>query len=370
MKITDVRVLCFRQYLEYPIRSALGEWKHRNAMNIVIETNEGIFGLGETFVNFPQWSHFERKATVLEGVRSLLIGLNPLNISHIHETLERILIRIGTQWGAAGIMYQVLSGVDIALWDIKGKWENVSVHKLLGGTKKTVPVYSTGLDPYTLEEGVRVGKEKNIKWYKLKIGFGIEKDKTALSQLQALVGNDGKIAVDANQAWDLCDARYYFSLLEEAEVLWLEEPLLASDYEGLVQLRKETALPIASGENLYGRDFKRHMDDGLIDFIQPDVTKCGGITSMLRIAELAEQYSLAFCPHFFGNGIGMAATLQIMQACQATIFEYADMHCPLRDDLFTGLAAVENGQIAIPNGSGLGVSLRTDMIEQYRFDPY
>ena len=145
---------------------------------------------------------------------------------------------------------------------------------------------------------------------------------------------------------------------------------MADHVEDLEVLVRKTGMRIAGGENLYGADFERHLAKGLLRVCQPDVTKCGGITEFLKVAQLAHQYGVDVVPHFLANGVGYAATMQVMNASGAHIMEYDHGDNPMKDTCVLGTYPVVNGRVKVPKGPGLGVSLCEEEIRKYVFHPY
>ncbi len=372
MRITDVQTICMRvPYAEdQRVKSALGTWNHRNGMFLLIHTDEGITGLGEIFSNFPQWSHYEKEASVHQGLKPMLLGEDPLDISGIRERVVSRLERIGLQWGGIGIANQILSGLDIALWDIRGKVEGKPIFSLLGQSTQRVKVYCSGLGPDHVVENAQRLLNQGVSAFKLKIGMDRQRDFQNLTDLRRLIGPDRLMMADANQGWDLKTALEMAPLLEEFDLYWVEEPLRADDVKGLEVLAEKTSMRIAGGENLYGEDFERHLSRGWFKVCQPDVTKCGGITRMMEIAKTAEKYGVEVEPHFFANGVGYAATMQVMDAIGAKIMEYDHGKNPMKDTCIVGAGAVENGSVPVPQDPGLGIRLNEEEIAKYRFIPY
>lgn len=374
MKIVDIKTICLK--VPFPpgvvIKGAVETWYHRNGMFLLVETDEGVTGIGEIWCNCPQWSHYEKEITVHQGLKPYVIGLNPLDIDGTFAAVETKMKRLGSQWGAYGVMHHVLSGFDVALWDIKGKVTGKPICELLGSkADKPITVYCSGLGPKNVVANAEIMMNQGVTHFKMRMGMNETVDIQNLKELRNLLGDDRKIMVDANQGWTLDQALKMIKILKEYDVDWVEEPLVAGDIEGLEALRKQTDIKIASGENFYGYDFERHFQRGLIDICQADVTKCGGITEILRIAKSAKKNGIEMAPHFLGNGLGLASTLQIMNAIDALYLEYDSEKNPMIYDCVQGIPRMqEGGVIYAPEKSGLGVALNDEKIEEYRFIPY
>lgn len=351
-------------------KNALGTWNHRNGMFLLVDTDEGVVGVGEIWSNFPQWSHYEKEATVHQGLKPLVLGMDPLDIQAIWDGPGKILNRIGLQWGAVGIVSQVMSGLDIALWDICGKVQGKPLCSLLGREPGELPVYCSGLGPNNVVEDARRLMDQGVDSFKLKIGMDRDRDLKNLRDLRGLIGDKRRLLVDVNQGWDLKTALEMAPILESMGLYWVEEPLVANDMEGLHVLRERTDLRISGGENLYGGMFRQYMSQGLFHVCQPDITKCGGITGFLKVTECAASYGVEIVPHFFGNGVGYAATIHAARAKGVKLMEHDCSHNPMRDDCVQGLGPIHKGGVPIPTKPGLGIDLVEDKIDAYRFSPY
>lgn len=369
MKIKDVKTIPLRVPLKNEIVSSLGSWKHRNGMFVLIETDTDLTGIGETWINFPSWGQYERQATILEGIKPLLIGEDPENISALRNKINKKLERIGLQWGAVGVMSQAISGIDIALWDLKGKLLGKPICELLGGKPYDVPIYASALGPNNVEEDAKRYLDKGVKAFKLKIGIDKVTDKKNIKDLRKLIGDDNQLMVDANQAWTVEESLEMIEYLNEYNIYWLEEPIRADDFLGTKQVKNEGGIKVAVGENIYGYTaFKNILNMQAVDILQPDITKCGGISDMVPLCQMLPSWGVDWAPHFLSNGVGLAATLQVMGAVPGgLILEYDHNYNEMRDECVTGLGEIRDGKLRVPEGPGLGVDLNWEAIERYRF---
>lgn len=370
LKITDVSTVVLKAPLgERKVRMSFGHMDERSTLLVLVKTDSGLVGVGESWINFPSWGAEERVATIHHGLRPLLIGEDALNISGIWNRLWRNLNRLGLQWGALGPIYQATSGVDIALWDLVGKMLNVPLYKLLGGADSVhVPAYASGINPDNAEHDAVKAVEQGFSRIKLKVGFGRDVDMRNVAAIRRAVGDGVKIAVDANQAWSRSEARKMAGLLAEFDVEWLEEPIPCDDREGLKDLRRESSVPLAAGENTYGvKNFVQLLTDGAVDIIQPDVTKVGGLTEARTILHLARTYGVPFCPHFFGSAVGLAASAHLFASSPGGIAVEVDVNPnPLRERLLEEPLRIVDGELYLPDGPGLGVTLRAQTVDKYR----
>lgn len=370
MKIIDVKLIPLRYPLKEPIRLAWGEMTHRQFALIQIETDEGITGIGETSVNFPVWSIVERKATVEQGIKPLLLGEDPLCIERLWEKMYRSLIRLGLLWGKGAIM-QAISGADIALWDIAGKALGAPVFRLLGGLyQERIKLYATGFSLKEPAEGAARCVEQGYRAVKLRIGFDPERDVENVRAVREAIGDDVQLMVDANMAWDRRLAIDMAERLEEFNLYWLEEPVRCDDLEGMAAVAAATKTPIAAGENAFGRrDFKALLTARAADIIMPDVTRSGGLTECRKICSLASAWGISYSPHHYGSDVGFAASLHLLASTPGGLIMLRDVSPTLlREEVLLEPLKIEGGYAEVPQGPGLGVELNEEIISRFTFE--
>lgn len=370
MKITDVKFIPLRYPLKESLRLAWGEMTHRQFALIQIETDEGIIGIGETSVNFPAWSIVERKATVEQGIKPLLLGEDPLRIEKLWEKMYNSLIRLGLLWGKGAIM-QAISGADIALWDIAGKALGVPVFRLLGGLyQDRIKLYATGFSLKEPAEGARGCVEQGYRAVKLRIGFDARQDIENVKAVREAIGDEIQLMVDANMAWDRRLAMEMAQTLEEFDLYWIEEPVRCDDLEGMAAVAATTKTPIAAGENAFGRrDFKALLMAHAVDIIMPDVTRSGGLTECRKICSMASTWDVPYSPHHYGSDVGFAASLHLLASTPGGLIMLRDVSpTPLREEVLLEPLKIEGGYAEVPQGPGLGVELDEEIISRFTFE--
>jgi len=368
MRITDVRLVSLYSPLKEPMRLSVGTLEKRPFALIEVHTDEGIIGLGETFVNFPPWSIDERKVT-LENVKKLLLGEDPTNIEALWKKMYASLVKMGLQGGCKGAIIQVISGIDIALWDILGKVKNQPICKLISNSpKQKLRLYATGLSASDPVGHAKRLVSEGYDTLKLRIGFDPEKDVELVKSVREAVGKDVRLIADANMAWDYEKALEMVKRLERYELFWLEEPIICDDLDGMSRLAAELDTWIGAGENAYGlAEFERMIKKRAADVLMPDVSKTGGITEGVRIAKLINSSGLPFSPHFYGSEVGFAATLHFVAATEGCLIVQRDISdVPLFKDMLKEPIRIEDGYVEVPNGPGLGIELNWEKLEKYR----
>ena len=314
MKIIDVIPVVLSYPLETRVRTSFGMMQSRTNLLVKIETDEGITGIGESWTNFPHWVCEERKATLVQGLRPLLIGEDPRNISFLWEKMHRALMRggAGLQWGAQGPLMQAISGVDIALWDILGKSLGAPVFRLLGGNGEgRIAAYASGLGPEGFEPYVAASLQKGYAAFKLKVGFGRDMDLRNLKRMRELIGPDCRLMIDANQAWRTADeALDHLNVYRDFGLALIEEPVPADRPAELRKIREQRIAPVAGGENVYGRyGFRQTLGAEALDIVQPDLCKTGGISEARIICQMAWAWEIPYAPHMFGTAVGLFTSI-------------------------------------------------------------
>ncbi|KAG9538744.1 mandelate racemase/muconate lactonizing enzyme family protein, partial [Aureobasidium melanogenum] len=273
---------------------------------------EGAVGWGEATLE----GHTKAVEGTLDGYIDRFVGLEAEDIEHIWQLAWR-----QSFYRGGPVFMSALAGIDIALWDLKARKLGVPIHQLLGGkVRQKVHVYAWigGDRPSAVAEAgkerlaqgfraVKMNATEDVGWLDSpsKLDSAVERVKTVKS-----LGLD--VALDFHGRLHKAMAKQLAHKLEGCDVLFLEEPLLSEHPEGIKQLSNLTSSPIALGERLYSRwDFKRYLEDASVDVLQPDISHCGGISEMRRIAAMAETYDVAIAPHCPLGPIALAACLQI-----------------------------------------------------------
>lgn len=370
MKIRNIRLL--------PLRGATpdGGWDEKfldadNNLHTLIEvvTDEGITGLGSVFTS----------ETLIRGainvMRPFLIGASATDPAATSENLHQ-----QTFWqGRGGAITHAISGIDIALWDILGKVTRQPISRLLGGRhRETIRPYGSLLmdQPERMREKLADGMARGFRAFKIGWGpFGrVDRrtDEAIVRAARDAVGPDIELMVDAGGSdafwphgykWALATAQ----MLAEYSVTWFEEPLRPDDLDGYVALTRHAPLPITGCEVLTRRQsFLPWIERRAVDYIQPDVTKVGGITEEHRIAQYADDHSILFVPHGWNTAVGLAADLQLVAAAgNARWVEYITPAPYIEELLAEPIALDADGMVQIPDGPGLGMEWNPDGIRRF-----
>ncbi|MQA09423.1 MAG: mandelate racemase/muconate lactonizing enzyme family protein [Pseudonocardiaceae bacterium] len=369
LRAERVRVTVLSAPLEDTVPMSFASLTDRRLCLVEIDAG-GITGIGESWINYPAWAPRERLATLCDGLTPLLVGQDVSDPSRVHNQLTGRLLRLGRQWGAPGPIWQAISAVDLALWDLRGKQVGRSIAELLGtgSLRDRVPAYASGVGPTDAAQLSEAALRAGLTAVKTKIGFGEERDRTTLREARSVLGERPALFADANQAWDLETAKAMAEVLSDYRVDWLEEPLASDELDEFEKLAAVTPIPLATGENLYGvATFDRYVDSAAIHLIQPDLTKSGGFSVGVQVAERARHPPTGVAPHCYGGAVGIAASLQLAAAFPGVRWMELDVRAnPLRTDLLTTPLRLESGALVVPEGAGLGIELDRTVTSNYQ----
>ncbi len=348
---------------------------------IEIETDEGISGWGEPVI--------EGKASTVkacvEEMESYLMGKDPMKIEDIWNTLYR-----GGFYRGGPILMSAIAGIDQALWDIKGKYYNAPVYELMGGAcRDKMKVYSwVGGDRPS--DVARAAKEKQEQGFtavkmnateELQYIDSYDKIDAVLERVASIREATGKyfgIAIDFHGRVHKPMAKILAKKLEEFDPMFIEEPVLCENMEAFLEVAKSCNIPIATGERLFSRwDFKRLLNLGCVDIIQPDLSHAGGITEVKKIASMAEAYDVALAPHCPLGPIALASCLQVDATCHNAVIQeqsigihYNEGRSVLDYVLNPEDFAFKEGYVDLPKKPGLGVIMNKELIIEENKNPH
>ncbi len=381
MKITDVKTYVYAPRPENP-------W-----FFIEVETDEGVTGLGET----SDYRATPMLANGIEAIKPLLVGEDP---SHIEELWQRVFRNYSTINGR-GFVSHLISAVDVALWDIRGKALGQPVYKLLGGpVRPNVPLYThiqdQSFEGVTIDDAVRAARETADEGYEaIKTDpFKSQRHGTLpfsgadlverlnpksiaeavdwIAALRGELGPDYELMVDAHGRFDVASAISAGRALEPYNLIWYEEPVPPESFQALREVRENTGIPICVGERLYTRyDFTPVFEQRLADYVMPDILWTGGITEIKKIAAMAEAYYVRMSPH---DALG---PVSIVAGAHASItmpnlyrLECIHQWFPIFAEILTPMFEYRDGAIWLDEERpGLGVELNHEAAAKYRVDP-
>jgi L-alanine-DL-glutamate epimerase-like enolase superfamily enzyme len=371
LAITSIEAIGCSVPLRQAVRQGLGRAVKRDTVIIKVTTAGGLTGWGESYNGRAPLAI---AATVNTTLRDLLTGQDAAATTAAWQLFEdRVLASHGTCAGCTCAM----SGLDMALWDIRGKAAGLPLYRLLGGTPAPVPAYAGGFSlgyapAAAVAEEARRQVSAGYRAVKLRLGDSREADAERARALRESLGPSVAILADANCRYRVDDVRAVLPALAEAGAGWLEEPFPPYDDRSWRAAAAVSApvLPLAGGENLYTRhEFRRVIEAGVISVVQPDLSRCGGITEALRIAALASAAGLDVCTHGGHTGLNMAASVHFLASigrCARYFEGDGSADNPLRTTLCSDSYTLSaEGTVTPLDGAGLGVAVDEEYLRAH-----
>jgi L-alanine-DL-glutamate epimerase-like enolase superfamily enzyme len=329
---------------------------NRPGVFLRVAASDGAWGWGEVFCNFPQVGA-EHRARLARSIFEPLLAKASCQPDVVAPLLEQRTRRLALQCGEPGPFAQIAAAIDQALWDMAARRAGMPLWKLLGGTSPHAKVYASGLGPDDVVDVALRKRAQGHRAFKVKVGFGLDRDVCNLRDMRAALGDATTIMTDANQAWTPDEAVPHIDALAPFAPHWIEEPIAADELQSTWRdLAASSVVPLAAGENIRGgKAFEQAIDSGALRFIQPDVGKWGGITACRDVALRAARRSVTCCPHWLGGGVGLAASLHFIAAF-GTPTSYMEVDAnpnPLREAVCE--MNVEEGAVMLGDAAGIGI---------------
>ncbi|WP_332825836.1 mandelate racemase/muconate lactonizing enzyme family protein [Ramlibacter sp.] len=370
MKITAIQAtpISFRLPEGKTVTMGVGSTTKRDAIVVRVQTDAGITGYGEAH---PGRSPGAITSLIHSTIAPMLVGMEATDVVGAWQRVHRMqLSSHGLGAGAA----LALSGIDMALWDIRGKAAGMPLYELLGGTRRRMPAYAGGISlgyqpKESLADEAQGYVERGYRAIKLRFGDSAGVDIERALHVRKALGDGIDILADANTVYTMADARRVLPVLADIRAGWLEEPFACNDFASYREAAKITPLvPIAAGENHYTRfEFAQLLEAGAVQVWQPDLSKCGGITEGVRIAAIASAWRIPIHPHSSATGLNHAATLHFMAATENSGYFEAcvSKFNPFRDMFGTIFEIGRDGCVEPPSGPGLGVEVDEALFDKY-----
>ena len=366
--LKKIDTFVYRYPLDNPVITSFGIMNNRPLLLLKVTDNNGVEGWGEIWCNFPL-TGAEHRAKLIDNVFSpLLINRKIDSPEEIYDFLTKKTKILTIQSGEPGPIAQCIAGIDIAIHDLTAKIEKIPLWKKFGGKKKIIPIYASGINPINPNLIVEEALKNHFRAFKLKIGFGIEKDIENIKVINSIIPKNYSLMVDANQAWNLEKAIKNCNKLENFDLNWLEEPIPAnSSLEDWKLLSEKTNIPLAAGENFSGHEeFSKYFKNNVFKYLQPDIAKWGGYTQCISLVKNIKKNNITYCPHFLGGGIGLIASAHLLSASNDNgILEVDVNKNPLRSDIINDMLIQNKGYLKLNDKPGLGCEPNLKSINQY-----
>ncbi len=364
MKITDIKTFNVFTY-------------RTNFVFVKLETDEGISGIGEGTLEYKE----NALLGAIEDIKRVLIGQDPREVERISHELYR-----DSYWRVGPVLQSAVSAVNMAMWDIKAKAAGVPVYEMLGGkVRDGVRMYANAwfAGAKTADEFAAAAvKAKNmgvtaLKWdpfgkaYMYMENSDFRRSIEIVEAVRGAVGNDVDLLIEGHGRFDIATGIKIANALKPFDPYFFEEPTPPDCLDALAQVHKSSPVPIAAGERLYSltqmRDF---LERGCADFVQPDISHCGGISAVKKMAALCEAHYVALAPHNPSGPVANAATLHIAASTPGfRILEICFTDVSWRKELTNERVVFDKGNILIPTGVGLGLEINEENCLKYPFQP-
>ncbi|HZN86825.1 MAG TPA: mandelate racemase/muconate lactonizing enzyme family protein [Burkholderiales bacterium] len=370
LKIAELRAYptSFPVPPEHRVALGIGTAVKRDAVLVKVTTAGGLVGWGE--------SHHGRAHTAVAKLiettlRQLVLGMDAADVVGVWQ---RIYDKQLASHGMGAGTCLAMSGIDMALWDIRGKAAGMPLYRLLGGSRKAIPAYAGGVSlgyqpPAQLIDEVRRSVDAGYKAVKLRVGDSPRRDLERIRAVRKACGDELVILTDANIGYSVEDARQAMPGMDELNVAWLEEPFPAHDHRSYRLAKGFGRTPLAAGENHYTRfEFNRVIEDGAITILQPDLSKTGGITEALRIAAMASAGKLPIHPHSSMTGLNHAASIHFLCAIDNGGYFEGDVSKAnrFRDELVANPGAVDKDGMVWPlEKPGIGLEVNEEFLARH-----
>lgn len=365
LKIVQVEGIATSFPVKQGVTLGIGRAIKRDAILVKVTTEGGLIGWGESHHGRAPGAIAQLINTTL---RQLVVGLDA---SDVVGVWNRIYQRQLVSHGMGQATCLAMSGLDQALWDIRGKAVGWPVYKLLGGKSRAIPAYAGGISlgfqpPKQLVEEAQALVDQGYRALKLRFGDTPRNDIARLAAVRKAFSADIKIMVDANTGYTVSDVSTVAPALAEAGVLWLEEPFPPHDRRSYRKASELSKVPLATGENHFTRfEFNQVIADGAVQILQPDLSKGGGITEVMRIAAMASAEKLEIHPHTLASGLNMASSMHLISAIDNGGYFEADVAREnlFRDRLTTRADLLDSeGCVHPPEGPGLGIEVDVEFL--------
>ncbi len=363
MKVTQIKTFICHAY-------------RTNWVFVKVITDSGLYGVGEATLEY-------REPTVVQAIKELeryLVGKDPHNIEAFWHDAYR-----DAYWRGGVVLMSALAGVEMALWDIKGKDLGVPVYQLLGGkVRDSVKCYANAWfagakKPEEFAQKAKIAVKNGfsgLKWDpfgKEYLNIDPKHLNEALDCIAAVkdaVGDQVHLIIEGHGRFNVPTAVRIGNALEKFGILWFEEPIPPDDKKGIAWVRSKIATPVSGGERLYSRfEYADYLRMECADFWQPDVSHAGGIMEVRKIAAMAESHYIPVCPHNPSGPVANAATLQLA-ACIPNFYLLETManDIPWRADVSTENVKFENSEMFIPDLPGLGIDINEEEIAKHPYE--
>ncbi len=360
------RIECVNLRFEYPRGQGFhyggGQCSARVTSLVLVHTDTGQVGIGSAYAH-PGLVHL----VVEHQLAPLLRGDDPTKVEDLWAKMYGL-----TRWyGRKGAAMAALGALDVAFWDLRGKAAGQPLWRMLGGSRGTSPAYASALlwKDQVSELAEEAGRHlaRGFRRMKLRMGKSEEYDCAAVRAVRAAIGPNLDLMVDAGMRYNVALARRVGAVLADAKVFWYEEPFEPEDIDSYAALRGTVPVRVAAGENEFGiQGFRELIRAGAVDIVQPDASRCGGLSEVWKVVQLAKQAGLRFAPHTWSDAIAVTANAHAVAAGDGLTVEVDQTGNPFIEQLLAKPLAIRDGILDLGDAPGLGIELDLKVVEKLR----
>jgi L-alanine-DL-glutamate epimerase-like enolase superfamily enzyme len=359
VKLTSTLVsLPHRRAVVTPVERKAFAHKTVDCIVVQLQSESGEEGTGVV------WTTGTAKAAsihvMVEALSQIVLGRDIHQAGAIHSAMWRHINPVGP----AGIATIALSGIDLALWDLRGKELNASVSQLIGQHVDAIPAYASGVflggSIEEAREEARGYVDQGFRAIKMRVGSEDWRDDIArVTAVREEVGDDFGLMVDAAQAWETPEAVRMATRLEEFGLIWIEDPVFFNNVDGLATVAAAVTTPITAGEKLFSvNEFRSLIERRAVDLVMPDIQRVGGVAGWLQIATLASGWNLPVVPHALPE-------FSIQAAAAVPGVPWLE-YLPFWEPLWANPLTLKDGEVSVPDGPGFGLKLNLEAVEKHK----
>jgi L-alanine-DL-glutamate epimerase-like enolase superfamily enzyme len=371
VELVSVEAFAYRVPVAQPIKVAFGTFRDRPFVLVKVTDKDGHVGWGESWANWPAVGA-EHRARLVNDFADRIVGKKFASPQAVFQHLSQSLEVLVLQTGEVGPIAQAIAGIDIAIWDLTARKAGLPLYKMFTDRQvDRLPVYATGINPDQPEVFAAQRQAEGHRAFKLKTGFGHDIDVKNLQNMRKALGDEAVITCDSNQSLTTEAAISFVQAIADLKLDWFEEPLrIDAPQQEWEKLARASTTPLAGGENFQGRMFDEALAVPILQVIQPDVTKWGGVTGNWHVAHHTVAAGKRYCPHFFGGGVSLLTSIHLLAAAGGTGMMEFDCHPNHgRDAVVGALLPVTNGTVPVPQTPGLGAVPNLEMLKPYQTWP-
>ena len=364
MKIDHIETTTLRLQYDNGFVYAGGTCTNRVTTIVQVYTDTGLVGIGSAY-SHPGLTHL----IVDHQLAPQLRGSDPTDVERLWQQMYR-----ATRWyGRKGAAMSALGALDVAFWDLRGKAAGKPVWSMLEGDGRACPAYASALlwkEVDELADEAASLIERGFRRVKMRLGRDVGYDVNAVRAVRKAIGESCDLMVDGSMRYDLSAAKRLAEQLSANRVFWFEEPFEPEDVDNYVALRGAVSVPLAAGENEFGvQGFRELIRAGAVDIVQPDASRCGGISEVKKVADMAAAYGLQVATHSWSDAVAIVANAHVVSAARNGLTVEVDQTGnPFVEQLLAEPFTIDAGTISLGDAPGLGIELNKALLDEYRLE--